>query len=132
MSDASDFPADTPDEEPTGDGGCVRCYNIGDVMMFVVESKQVYPKQVDEILHIIRGRISEAAGPKVIVDLCNVEFVCSALIGGFVALHKLAHSRSGELKMCVADKQIMNTMKVLRLTDIIEIDDDVRALASHF
>jgi anti-anti-sigma factor len=132
MSDTTDSPADPPHAELKGDGGRARCYNIGDVTVFVVENKHVYPKQVDEVLHVIRDGIAAAAEPKVVVDLGNVEFVCSAFIGGFVALHKLAHSKSGELKICVTDKRIVDTMKTLRLTDLIEIGDDVRELAGYF
>lgn len=131
MSDTTDSPVDRPHAELKGDGGRTRCYNIGDVTVFVVENRHVYPKQVDEILRIIRDGIA-AAEPKVVVDLGNVEFVCSAFIGGFVAVHKLVHARSGELKICVTDKQIANTMKTLRLTDIIEIGNDARELAGYF
>jgi len=114
------------------DAGRARLENVGDVMVFVVETADVYPRQSKHIHGAIKAGIETAAEPKVVVDLSNVKFVCSAFIGEFIALHKLAEKRAGGLKICVTDEHIAYTMELLRLNEIIEIGSDAQQLAASF
>ena len=63
------------------DAARVHHETAGDVAVLVVENENVYPKQSKEIYSAIKGTILAATEPKVLIDLSQVEFVCSAFIG---------------------------------------------------
>lgn len=114
------------------DAAHVHHETAGDVAVLVVDNENVYPKQSKEIAAAIRGTISAATEPKVLIDLSQVEFMCSAFIGEIVGLHKLAEERSGTVKLCVTGEHVAYTMKLVKLSNIIEIGGDRQVLLDSF
>ena len=114
------------------DAARVHHETAGDVAGLVVENENVYPKQSKEIAAAIHGTVLAAAKPKVLIDLSQVEFMCSAFIGEIVALHKLAEEQGGTLKLCVTGEHVAYTMKLVKLNNIIEIGGDRQELLDSF
>ena len=114
------------------DAAHVHHETAGDVAVLVVENENVYPKQSREIAASIRGTILAAAASKVLIDLSQAEFICSAFIGEIVKLHKLAEEQGGKLKLCVTGEHVAYTMKLVKLSNVIEIGGDRQALLDSF
>jgi anti-anti-sigma factor len=104
----------------------------GDVTVFVVENENVYPKQSQDIASAIRGAILAADAPKVLIDLSQVQFICSAFIGRIIELHKLAEERGGVIKLCVTGEHVAYTMKLVKLNNIIPIGGNRQELLDSF
>jgi anti-anti-sigma factor len=106
---------------------------VGGVVIFAVESANVYPRQADEIADTVTREIETAEPPRLLLDLSAVEFVCSAFLGRLIQMHQRAKERSGGFKVCVASPHVDFTAKLLHLNEVMEIGHDrdelVRALA---
>lgn len=114
------------------DAAHVRREDVSDVVVFAVENENIYPKQAEEIAGVIKAGILSADRPKVLADLSRVKFICSVFIGHLIELHKQATDRSGELKICVTGEHAAYTMKLVKLSNIIEIGGDRQKLIESF
>jgi anti-anti-sigma factor len=109
-----------------------RRETAGGVMVFIVENPDLYAKQADELGEQIGSEIESADRPAVLVDLSGVRFVCSALIGRLIDLHKRAKDKGGTLKLCVTGEHVEYSFKLVHLHEVIEIGRDRRALLDAF
>lgn len=125
----SDDPLDMKLKE---DAAHVHRETAGDVTVFIVENENVYPKQSSEIAASIRGVILAAKPPKVLIDLSQVQFLCSAFIGKLIELHKLAEKGGGVIKLCVTGEHVAYTMKLVKLNKIIHIGGKRQKLIDSF
>lgn len=132
MSDNAGGPGDPPQMSLNTDAAHVRREEVGDVVVFAVENENIYPKQAEEITGVIRAGILSADPPRVLADLSRVKFICSAFIGHLIELHKEARDRSGEVKICVTGEHAAYTMKLVKLSNIIEIGGDRQKLIESF
>jgi len=115
-----------------GDVAHVRREDVGEVMVFVVDNDNIYPKQAKEIAHAVKGGIRSADRPKVLLDLSRVQFICSALIGHLVYLHERAQAKSGDFKICVTGERPAYTMKLVHLNRVMDIGGDRQQLIESF
>jgi len=125
--------ADDPlDMKLKEDAAQVHREAAGDVTVFVVENENVSPKQSNEIAASIRGAILAAKPPKVLIDLSQVQFLCSAFIGKLIELHNLAEEGGGTIKLCVTGEHVAYTMKLVKLSKIIHIGGSRQELIDAF
>ena len=132
MSDDADRADDPLNMNLKEDAARVHHEAAGDVTVFVVENENVYPKQSQDIGSAIRGVILAVDAPKVLIDLSQVQFICSAFIGRIIGLHKLAEERGGVIKLCVTGEHVAYTMKLVKLNNIIPIGGNRQELLDSF
>ena len=132
MSENAAQTGDPLDMKLKEDAAHVHREAAGDVTVFVVENENVYPKQSNEIAASIRGAILAAEPPKVLIDLSQVQFLCSAFIGKLIELHKLAEEQGGAIKLCVTGEHVAYTMKLVKLNNIIHIGGKRQELIDSF
>ena len=132
MADETDGSPDPLNMNLKEDAARIREETAGGVHVLIVENENVYPKQSGEIAAAVRGKVSAADAPKVLVDLSAVQFICSAFIGQLVDLHKLAEERGGTIKLCVTGEHVAYTMKLVKLNNILDIGGDRQTLIDSF
>ena len=58
---------------------------------------------------------------RIVVDLQNVEFLSSALIGVFIRFKMRVRKNGSELKLCNASDDLMELLKVTKLDTVFDI-----------
>jgi anti-anti-sigma factor len=127
MSDALTNPNDPLHLDAKLDHVRIEHHTERGVKVFQVMSRDVYPRQSDEIHAIIEGAIGRRK-PVVLLDLGEVRFICSAFLGRLINLHKQIDHLSGQLKIFVADEHVRYTMGLVGLDRLVEVGSDRRAL----
>lgn len=64
-----------------------------------------------------------------IVDMSNVEYLNSSVLGKFITLHRRLHRKSGKLVLCSPSETVREILQTSRLNDYFIVRDD---LASSF
>ena len=73
-----------------------------------------------------------SAFSRIIVDLENVEFMSSALIGVFIKFNMRVRKNESELKLCNASEDLINVLKVTKLDNVFDIHTTRRAAIESF
>jgi hypothetical protein len=71
------------------------------------------------------GAPRAGAGPKIIIDLAPVEYSPSRLLGVLVTLHTRARNRNGMLRLCSAQKNLIDLFTLTRLAGVLHLDVSV-------
>ena len=94
------------------------------------EARILDERNVQEIARELNDLIDKQYRTKMILNLGNVQYLSSAVIGKIAALHKRLQEENGELKICCVKKEIMEIFKVTGLDKRIDFHADLpQALA---
>jgi len=87
---------------------------------------------LDEIKTEINRLIGNAAGPDMLLDFANVEFMSSAMLGLLGQLHRKIGQGHGRLKMCGIRPEIFQVFKLTNLDKLFKIFPDAPAGLAAF
>ncbi len=88
--------------------------------------------QIESISKELFSIADKAAYSRLLVDLQNIEFMSSALIGVFIRF-KMRVSKSGsELKLCSALEYLVELLKVTNLDNVFDIHETRREAINAF
>ncbi len=73
-----------------------------------------------------------AAGKKLLLDFAKVEFMSSAMIGRILILQKQCMKDSIDLRLCGICPNIMEIFKLMKLTKVLKIYDNVPGAMKAF
>lgn len=80
--------------------------------------------------------VQSKEGIKLVVDLSNVDYVSSAVLGRLVKIYKLVKQISGKMKLAGVKNNILQVFKITKLDKMFEIhptrDKAVKSFRSFF
>lgn len=114
------------------DAAQVHSEHADDVLVFVVETENIYPKQAGELAAYMKAAIQPLDSPRVLVDLDRVRFACSAFVGQLISIHKLVAARGGDMKVFVTDEHVAYTVRLVKLHKLLDVGDDREQLIGSF
>jgi anti-sigma B factor antagonist len=123
--EAHPFPMDAYRRIQTG--------KTGDIHIVVFKDKKILDDTVlDEIKTEITQLIGKAAGPDMLLDFANVEFMSSAMLGLLGSLHRKILTGKGRLKMCNIRPEIFQVFKLTNLDKLFSIHKDAPTALATF
>jgi len=82
----------------------------------------------------MQARLEELAGrqvPMIILDLCDMDFICSSGLGAIIAGHLKCRHHSGELRLVNPQPEVRKLLETTRLTKLFPLYASVeQALAT--
>lgn len=85
---------------------------------------------VQELRTKYEAHLRAGGRPEVVIDLVGVGFAGSAALGHFVALHRVARSKTGRLVFCNVDLTVLDVFRVSKLEPLFRfVPDRAAALA---
>ena len=94
--------------------------NDGVLIARLVVSGSLSPSDIDSIGQDLMKLHENSAG-KILLDLRDVKFIYSAVLGKLLALQKKCGATETDLKLCNVLPVIMEVMKIARFDEILEI-----------
>ncbi len=105
----------------------------GNVHIVVFKDKKILDDTVlDEIKTEVNRLMGNAAGPDMLLDFTNVEFMSSAMLGLLGQLHRKISAGQGRLKMCGIRPEIFQVFKLTNLDKLFKIHPDTAAGLAAF
>lgn len=102
---------------------------------FVIEffdSSILDQSEIDSIGCELFAIADKSACSQVVVDLNNVEFLSSAMIGVFIGFKKRLRMNDSELKLCNAKPELMEVLKLTKLDSVFDVYKTRRDAVSAF
>lgn len=102
---------------------------------FVIEfldSSILDQSEIDSIGYELIAIADRSAGSQVVVDLEDIEFLSSAMIGVFIRFKKSLGTNDSELKLCNARPELMEVLKLTKLDSVFDIHKSRRDAISAF
>ena len=67
--------------------------------------------------------LSEArdAGPKLILDLGALTFICSTWLGALIQIHRDCRDAGGQVRLVAPASPVLNVLQTMRLTEIMPV-----------
>ena len=104
-----------------------------EIHIILFKDKKILDDAVlDEIKSEINRVLGNAAGPDVLLDFSNVEFMSSAMLGLLGQLHRKISGGKGRLKMCGIRPEIFQVFKLTNLDKLFKIYKDAPAGLTAF
>jgi len=111
----------------------IQTGKTGNVHMVVFQDKKILDDTVlDEIKKEILSLLGNSAGPDVLLDFCNVEFMSSAMLGLLGQVHRKINGSRGRLKMCNIRPEIFQVFKLTSLDKLFSIHKDAPTALATF
>jgi len=103
----------------------IQAAKKGDIHIVLFKDKKILDDTVlDEIKVEINKLMGSAAGPDMLLDFSNVEFMSSAMLGLLGQLHRKISTGHGRLKMCGIRPEILTVFKITNLDKLFSIHKD--------
>ena len=104
-----------------------------DIHIVLFKDKKILDDTVlDEIKTEINRLMGNAAGPDMLLDFSNVEFMSSAMLGLLGQLHRKISAGQGRLKMCGIRPEIFQVFKLTNLDKLFSIHKDAPTALATF
>lgn len=92
---------------------------IEDIIVAVIPSESLDASNAKTFKQGIAPLLS--ANPRVIIDLCHVQFVDSSGLGALLSCLRQVHAAGGELKLCGMLKPVWSLFELVRMNRIFDI-----------
>lgn len=84
-------------------------------------------ENVEQLGHELFAVVEQYDRKRVVLDMRNVEFVTSAILGKLITLHRKLHRADGTLAICNLREAVYDTMLTSRLVEYFHVAEDVPA-----
>ncbi|MCR4316475.1 MAG: STAS domain-containing protein [Planctomycetes bacterium] len=104
----------------------VNTQSVGDVTVIYFSQKRMLLDEsniqaiYDELINISQKEYK----PKLVLDLANVQYLSSAVIGKLVAFNKTLAQDKGQIKLCAVQAGVMKVFKITKLDKIFKFFAD--------
>jgi anti-anti-sigma factor len=95
----------------------VRIATLNDVKIMGEDASHEVARELNQI-------ISEMPEPSLVVNLGNVKFMASAMIGKLVLVRNQCQGRNIKFSLCSMNEHVANAIGLVRLDSIVELFDD--------
>ena len=102
---------------------------------FVIEfyaSSILNQSEVESIGNELFLIAAKSACSRIVVDLENVDFLSSAMIGVFIRFKMKLRKNDSDLKLCNASSELMEMLKATKLDTVFDIYDSRRSAIESF
>jgi len=82
------------------------------------------PAPVQDLRKKYEDHLAAKGRPQVVIDLLGVGFAGSAALGNFMAMHRLAKQRGGQLIFCNVDPTVFEVFRVSKLDPLFSFAAD--------
>ena len=94
----------------------VSVEEVGDVRIVTFADKRLLDKQqIDIITRRLLELFDQEKCHRIILDLENIEYISSNMLGGFITLHKRLLTVKRRLVLCNIDPKIREVLEITRL-----------------
>jgi anti-anti-sigma factor len=113
--------------DPSGDAPCPRCGHLlwftwddlVDVQVIKPTSALIQP----ELLERLVGFLAVREGMRLVLDLDNVQYISSPILGALIKLKKHVSSDRGRLRLRNIHPDLREVFRITRLEQVFIIDD---------
>jgi anti-sigma B factor antagonist len=88
------------------------------------DAKVIDQRNINQIGAELMHMVDQAGVRKMLIDLDNVRYLSSAVLGKLISLHKTLRSNGGQLKLCSIAPPIYEVFEITRLDKVFEIYRD--------
>lgn len=81
--------------------------------------------QIQEIKQELFSLVDAENHRKILINFDEVDFVSSAMFGGFIGLHRRVTERNGKLVLCTVHPAVYNVFATTKLNRLFDIKDDL-------
>lgn len=88
--------------------------------------------EISQIKSSSHQKIEEESFPNLIIDLSNVDFIDSSVIGYFVNLKKILEKNDSKVSIICNNTNILKIMNMINFQKIIKISKDMEEAKNYF
>jgi anti-sigma B factor antagonist len=82
---------------------------------------------IEQLGEALFSLLKKDARSQIILDLSQLDFVTSAVLGKFITLHRRLHRQGGALVLCSLQPNLRETLRASRLLDYFQTADSVES-----
>ncbi len=107
-------------------------YENGSFVIEFYASSILNQSEVESIGDELLLMAAKSACSRIVVDLENVDFLSSAMIGVFIRFKMRLRKNDSDLKLCNASPDLMEMLKLTKLNTVFDIHDSRRSAIESF
>jgi anti-sigma B factor antagonist len=109
-------------------------HHQGDVTIATFKLDRITEEDnIEQLGHELFSIVDQRGCRKLVVDMRNVEYITSSVIGKLISLHRKLHRVDGTLILCNLSRKLEEVLRTSRLIDYFQseatVDDAVDRLA---
>jgi len=85
------------------------------------DAKVIDQRNINQIGAELTEMVEEGGALKVLINMTNVRYLSSAVLGKLISLHKALTARKGVMKLCNIAPPIYEVFEITRLTKVFSI-----------
>lgn len=85
---------------------------------------------IEQIGEALFALLEKDAQSRIILDLSQLDFVTSSVLGKFITLHRRLHRQGGAMALCCLQPNVRETLRASRLLEYFQTADTVDAARS--
>ena len=85
------------------------------------DAKVIDQRNINEIGAELTEMVEKGGALQVLINMANVRYLSSAVLGKLISLHKALITRKGVLKLCNIAPPIYEVFEITRLTKVFDI-----------
>lgn len=102
--------------------GHLQLQEIGDITVVRFENVQlVHDEQIQAAGRELFALVEVSGRSKLLIDLGNIEYLASAVLGKFITLHKKTQSAGGKLVLCNVGEGVGEAIRLSKLDRLFAI-----------
>ncbi len=102
-----------------------------DNIEIIVLDGRIDQEASEELETVLEGYISEGKG-NICIDMINVKHICSSALGVLVAVKRKIKDKDGDIKLVIANENLMKLFQTTMLDKVFEIYDSQRECLAAF
>jgi anti-sigma B factor antagonist len=106
--------------------------DIADTGIIIITSPKRIDVNVSDELRDLISDIIEKSKYKIILNLKDTEYIDSSGLGSIVARISVLRSNSGDVRLAVPGKSVMNLLKLTHLNQILKTYENVEQAVASF
>ena len=93
----------------------------------LVEKSITDPLYIIELSDELASTLKDADPSDMLIDMGNVEFLSSTMLGTLTRLFRQTHEQEGRIRLCGIRPEVLEVFKITKLDTIFEIHPDAQA-----
>lgn len=113
--------------------GTLLTRNVDDILVvYIIDVRLVEPSRIESLALELNRQAQECLTNKLILNLQNVSFMSSTMIGKLIQFGKKCKAAKVKLRICGANKDLSEVFRVMALEDEFAIFPDEAAALANF
>ncbi len=105
----------------TGPSRLVSCVQQGVTVVQFTETKVIDQRNINQIGAELTDMVQKGGVTKMLINMNNVRYLSSAVLGKLISLHKALVERKGKLKLCGVAPVIYEVFEITRLNRVFDM-----------